>query len=63
MSIIIVGVGGADFDSMEELDSDKKKLEDMNGRKAKRDIVQVRTFSYHLGKTKFESRKCKGWIN
>ncbi|XP_063717504.1 copine-3-like [Symsagittifera roscoffensis] len=40
ISIIIVGVGIADFDSMEELDSDKKALEDYNGKKAKRDIVQ-----------------------
>ncbi|XP_075252617.1 copine-3-like [Convolutriloba macropyga] len=40
MSIIIVGVGMADFESMEELDSDKKALEDFNGTKAVRDIVQ-----------------------
>ena len=31
----------ADFESMEELDSDKKALEDFNGTKAVRDIVQV----------------------
>ena len=38
-SIIIVGVGGADFDKMDELDSDDSLLE-WNGKKAKRDIVQ-----------------------
>lgn len=42
MSIIIVGVGNADFSSMETLDSDNKKLT-MNGQTAARDIVQVNT--------------------
>ena len=40
MSIIIVGVGNANFDNMEELDADDGLLS--NGRKkALRDIVQV----------------------
>merc|ERR1711976_736682 len=38
-SIIIVGVGGADFDAMDELDSDDSLLE-WNGKQAARDIVQ-----------------------
>lgn len=40
MSIIIVGVGSADFSSMETLDSDDRKLT-INGQTATRDIVQV----------------------
>ncbi len=40
MSIIIVGVGQADFDAMDELDSDDVRLSSM-GRFADRDIVQV----------------------
>lgn len=39
LSIIIVGVGKANFSSMVALDSDKSLIE-YNGRKAKRDIVQ-----------------------
>jgi len=39
MSIIIVGVGGADFDKMDQLDSDDGKLS-AGGQVAKRDIVQ-----------------------
>ena len=34
LSIIIVGVGSADFQSMEELDSDKHTLTDCKGNKA-----------------------------
>ncbi len=40
MSIIIVGVGFADFAAMELLDSDNVHLY-LNGKKAERDIVQV----------------------
>lgn len=39
MSIIIVGVGNADFSAMEELDADKRQLSS-NGKVADRDIVQ-----------------------
>lgn len=39
ISIIIVGVGDADFDDMNELDSDDKILS-VDGRYAERDIVQ-----------------------
>lgn len=38
-SIIIVGVGDADFSNMEELDADDVVLYDTKGRKAVRDIV------------------------
>lgn len=44
MSIIIVGVGGADFDAMEFLDSDDKLLRAPNGDVASRDIVQFVPF-------------------
>ena len=40
MSIIIVGVGPADFAAMDELDSDDRRLSS-HGRYAERDIVQV----------------------
>ena len=39
LSIIIVGVGDADFTAMETLDSDEYTLVDGNGTKAKRDIA------------------------
>lgn len=39
ISIIIVGVGNADFDAMDELDSDEVRLS-AEGRYAERDIVQ-----------------------
>ena len=44
MSIIIVGVGAADFENMEELDGDKVRLSS-NGRYAARDIVQFVPFA------------------
>ncbi|CAL4167831.1 unnamed protein product, partial [Meganyctiphanes norvegica] len=43
LSIIIVGVGNADFDAMEELDGDNVRLSS-NGRFAQRDIVQFVAF-------------------
>lgn len=43
MSIIIVGVGNADFASMEELDADTVPLE-VNGIRATRDITQFVSF-------------------
>lgn len=44
MSIIIVGVGEADFSAMEELDADSVPLVS-GGRRAARDIVQFVEFS------------------
>lgn len=39
MSIIIIGIGNADFSEMDALDSDKQLLS-YNGQTASRDIVQ-----------------------
>jgi hypothetical protein len=44
MSIIIIGVGDADFTKMEELDSDKGRLTDSEGNVASRDLVQFVEF-------------------
>ncbi|XP_029001593.1 copine-3-like [Betta splendens] len=44
MSIIIVGVGGADFDAMEFLDGDDGVLHSATGEAAMRDIVQFVPF-------------------
>lgn len=49
MSIIIVGVGGADFDAMEFLDSDDKLLSSPRGDIASRDIVQFVPFREFQG--------------
>ena len=56
MSIIIVGVGNAEFDSMEELDSDDKKLK-VGGRTASRDIVQFVELRKFLGKGNMWSKE------
>lgn len=45
LSIIIVGVGKADFSKMEDLDSDTYMLKDHYGRYAARDIVQFVEFN------------------
>ena len=44
MSIIIVGVGRADFSAMDALDGDDGVLRDGFGNKARRDIVQFVPF-------------------
>ena len=44
-SIIIVGVGNADFSSMDELDGDGGPLRDDRGRQCARDIVQFVGYS------------------
>ncbi|XP_072026365.1 copine-8-like isoform X2 [Amphiura filiformis] len=48
MSIIIVGVGPAEFDAMEELDADKNALS-YRGKVAERDIVQFVPFREYIG--------------
>jgi len=48
LSIIIVGIGNADFSAMEELDSDNKVLTSPVGKKAVRDIVQFVPFNQFL---------------
>ena len=45
LSIIIVGVGSADFSRMELLDSDHQPLRDKEGKETKRDIVQFVNFN------------------
>ena len=44
-SIIIVGVGNADFSSMEELDGDDGRLRNSRGQELARDIVQFVEFN------------------
>ena len=40
VSVIIIGIGNADFSNMDVLDADDDPLYDNNGRKADRDLVQ-----------------------
>ena len=44
LSIIIVGIGNADFSNMEELDGDEVRLRNSRGEQAVRDIVQFVEF-------------------
>lgn len=44
-SVVIIGVGNADFSSMEELDGDGGLLRDNRGRSAARDVVQFVEFN------------------
>ena len=48
MSIIIIGVGDANFSSMDVLDGDINPLHDSNGRKTNRDIVQFVPFKQFI---------------
>ncbi|CAL8253452.1 unnamed protein product [Arctogadus glacialis] len=50
MSIIIVGVGPAEFDAMEELDGDEVRVS-FKGREAERDIVQFVPFRDYIDRT------------
>lgn len=43
-SVVIIGIGKADFDDMQELDGDKSKLVDDDGNLCPRDIVQFVEF-------------------
>jgi len=47
-SIIIVGVGNADFSAMEELDGDGGRLRNSQGQECARDIVQFVEFSQSM---------------
>merc|ERR1712127_878033 len=49
-SIIIIGVGDANFDAMKALDGDEHGLKDRKGRSAARDIVQFVEFREAVGK-------------
>lgn len=53
MAIIIVGVGGADFDAMDYLDADEGMLKDMYGNEAVRDIVQFVPMRNYLGRDRW----------
>ena len=44
MSIVIVGIGDEDFDSMRKLEGDRNFLEDNYGNKATRNIVKFVAF-------------------
>lgn len=44
ISVIIIGIGTADFTNMDVLDADEEPLYDRNGRKADRDLVQFVPF-------------------
>jgi hypothetical protein len=53
LSIIIIGIGSADFKNMDILDSDDAKLHHSNGSEAQRDIVQFvkfENYSDNIGK-------------
>ena len=45
ISVIIIGIGDADFSNMDILDADDEPLFDKNGRKADRDLVQFVPFN------------------
>ena len=49
-SIIIVGVGRADFSSMEALDGDGGRLRNSRGQAAARDIVQFVEFNQSVAR-------------
>lgn len=49
MSIIIVGVGNANFDAMNELDGDEVRI-NVDGRRAERDIVQFVALNRFISK-------------
>ena len=49
ISIIIVGIGGADFGKMDELDGDDKALRSRMGNSSIRDIVQFVPFNKYKG--------------
>ncbi|NWI63428.1 CPNE3 protein, partial [Todus mexicanus] len=58
MSIIIVGVGGADFDAMEFLDGDNGVLRSSSGEAAVRDIVQFVPFRKFQNSPKESLAQC-----
>lgn len=65
MSIIIVGVGGADFSAMEFLDSDSGALRSPSGEVANRDIVQFvpfRQFQNVSTAAPCPSDQVAGWV-
>lgn len=65
MSVIIVGVGGADFEAMERLDADGGPLRTHSGESAARDIVQFVSYRrfQNVSKGKAESKPTWGFIH
>ena len=51
LSLIIIGVGNADFAAMDELDSDEVRLQ-VDGKYAERDIVQFVPLNKYLSQNK-----------
>lgn len=49
LSIIIIGIGTANFANMEKIDNDDMSMVDSNGRKAQRDLVQFVPFENFKG--------------
>lgn len=65
MSIIIVGVGGADFSAMEFLDGDNGVLRSSSGEAAVRDIVQFvpfRKFQNVSSLNSMPNKYCRGMV-
>merc|ERR1712150_11884 len=67
VSIIIVGVGEANFDAMDELDGDEVRISTQKGKIATRDIVQfvpLRNFykASHTGNQDFTSASTKSYL-
>ncbi len=62
ISVVIVGVGDADFSSMEELDGDEVQVADEDGNECERDIVQfvpMREFTGPLWKQRLTASVLK----
>lgn len=49
LSIIIIGIGNADFTNMEQLDNDDLSMMDNDGNRAQRDLVQFVPFNNFKG--------------
>ncbi|KAK7199520.1 Copine [Novymonas esmeraldas] len=50
LSIVIIGIGRADFSSMEQLDGDGGVLRDRSRRASRRDVVQFVPFNQFEGR-------------
>jgi hypothetical protein len=61
MSVIIVGVGHANFSQMENLDSDKSLLRDFRGNSAVRDIVQFVAYREYFKSGQSKEEAAEKW--
>jgi len=57
LSVIMIGVGNADFKKLEALDADKNALKDSRGKVAKRDIVQFVPYNKYAHEPELLSRE------